>query len=145
MTREQQARLLLAKGYSCEQAIFGAFADALGMSTVGAMLMAPSRKERGTVCGAYRAGVLLISLLTNPKPSGKKRSKKRVQRAEEKEKQHEKTLAVQEEFTTLFINEFGTLDCKAIQSSREIGWAGMDNVVGTTVVLLERVLTKERP
>ena len=143
MTRERQARLLLAKGYSCEQAIFGAFSDLLGCSTVGAALMAPLRKDRGRTCSAYRAGVMLISNLTNPKPRGKKRSKKRVQRAEEK--QHEKTLAVQEEFTSLFMNEFGTLDCKAIQSSREIVWAGMDNVVGTTVVLLERVLTKERP
>ena len=145
MTRERQARLLLAKGYSCEQAIFGAFSDLLGCSTVGAALKAPPRKERGRTCGAYRAGVMLISILTHPKPCGKKRSKKRIQRAEEKEKQSQKAAEVEAEFRKLFITEFGVLDCKAIQSSREIGWAGMDNVVGTTVVLLERVLTKERP
>lgn len=143
MPRERQARLLLAKGYSCEQAIFGAFADLLGCSTVGAALMAPSRKERGRTCGAYTAGVLLISTLTTPKPSGKKRSKKRVQRAEEK--QQEKAAELEGAFRKLFLGEFGTLDCKQIQSVRETGWGGMDGVVGTTVRLLERVLTKERP
>jgi len=149
MTREQQARLLLAKGYSCEQAIFGAFADALGMSTVGAMLMAPSRKERGTVCGAYRAGVLLISLLTNPKPSGKKRSKKRVQRTDEKQeaKRRERTHAVQAKFTALFISKLGTLDCAEIKRKRETGWSGMDDVIGITARLVDQALdkAKEKP
>ena len=145
MTRERQARLLIAKGYSCEQAIFGAFSDLLGCSTVGAALMAPLRKDRGRTCGAYRAGVMLISILTNPKPGGKKRSKKRVQRAEEKEKRREKTLAVQEEFTSLFIKEFGALDCAEIKRKSETGWSGMDDVVGTTARLVERVLEKERP
>ena len=144
MTRERQARLLLAKGYSCEQAIFGAFADLLGCSSVGAALMAPPRKERGRTCGAYRAGVMLISNLTNPKPRGKKRSKKRVQRAEEKEKhqekRREKTLAVQEEFTSLFIKEFGALDCAEIKRKSETGWSGMDDVVGTTARLVDQAL-----
>jgi len=138
MTRERQARLLIAKGYSCEQAIFGAFSDLLGCSTVGAALMAPPRKERGRTCGAYRAGVMLISNLTNPKPRGKKRSKKRVQRAEEKHQ--ENTLAVQEEFTTLFIKEFGALDCAEIKRKSETGWSGMDDVVGITARLVDQAL-----
>lgn len=143
MSREQQARLLLAKGYSCEQAIFGAFAELLGVSIVGAVLKAPPRKERGETCGAYRAGVLLISTLTEPK--GNNRSKKRRQREKERlEQQRQKAAQMEERFRALFIGEFGTLDCKAIQSSREKGWGGMDSVVGTTVLLLERVL-KERP
>lgn len=147
MTRERQARLLIAKGYSCEQAVFGAFADLLGCSVVGAALLAPLRKERGRTCGAYRAGVLLISTLTEPK--GNNRLKKRGQKIKEKERlrkdqQRLKAAQMEDWFRALFIGEFGTLDCKAIQSSREKGWAGMDSVVGTTVLLLERVL-KERP
>ena len=145
MTRERQARLLIAKGYSCEQAIFGAFADVLGCSTVGAALMAPPRKERGRTCGAYRAGVMLIGTLTTPKPSGKKRSKKRVQRAEEKEKQSQKAAEVEAEFRKLFLTEFGVLDCAEIKRKRETGWSGMDDVVGITARLLERALAKERP
>ena len=141
MTREQQARLLIAKGYSCEQAIFGAFADLLGCSTVGAALLAPSRKERGQVCGAYRAALTLISFLSTPKPHGKKRSKKRAERAGEKEKQ--KAAEAEGKFRKLFLGEFGTLDCAEIKRVRETGWGGMDNVVGITVQLLERVLTKE--
>ena len=81
MTRERQARLLLAKGYSCEQAIFGAFSDLLGCSTVGAALMAPPRKERGRTCGAYRAGISLISVLSNHRSRGRKK----VQQEEEKQ------------------------------------------------------------
>ena len=145
MTRERQARFLLAKGYSCEQAIFGAFADLLGCSTVGAALKAPLRKERGRTCGAYRAGVMLISILTEPK--GNNRSKKRRQREKERERleqQRLKAAQIEDWFRALFISEFGTLDCKAIQRTREKGWGGMDSVVGTTVLLLERVL-KERP
>ena len=147
MTRERQARLLLAKGYSCEQAIFGAFAELLGCSTVGAALLAPSRKERRGTCGAYRAGVLLISTLTEPK--GNNRLKKRGQKIEEKERlrkdqQRQKAAQMEERFRALFIGEFGTLDCMSIRASREKGWGGMDSVVGTTVLLLERVL-KERP
>ena len=145
MTRERQARLLIAKGYSCEQAIFGAFSDLLGCSTVGAALMAPLRKDRGRTCGAYRAGVMLISILTNPKPGGKKRSKKRVQRAEEKEKQNQKAAAIETEFRKIFLNEFGALDCVEIKRKSETGWSGMDDVVGTTARLVERVLEKERP
>jgi len=140
MTREQQARLLLAKGYSCEQAIFGAFSDLLGCSTVGAALMAPPRKERGRTCGAYRAGVMLISILTNPKPGGKKRSKKRVQRAEEKEKQNQKAAAIETEFRKIFLNEFGALDCAEIKRKSETGWSGMDDVVGTTARLVDQAL-----
>ena len=51
---------------------------------------------------------------------------------------------MEERFRALFIGEFGTLDCMSIRASREKGWGGMDSVVGTTVLLLERVL-KERP
>ena len=140
MTRERQARLLIAKGYSCEQAIFGAFADVLGCSTVGAALMAPLRKERGRTCGAYRAGVMLISNLTNPKPRGKKRSKKRVQRAEEKEKQNQKAAAAETEFRKVFLGEFGTLDCAEIKRKSETGWSGMDDVVGITARLVDQAL-----
>jgi len=140
MTRERQARFLLAKGYSCEQAIFGAFADLLGCSSVGAALMAPPRKERGRTCGAYRAGVMLISILTNPKPGGKKRSKKRVQRAEEKEKQNQKAAAIETEFRKIFLNEFGALDCAEIKRKSETGWSGMDDVVGTTARLVDQAL-----
>jgi len=106
--------------------------------------MAPPRKERGRTCGAYRAGVLLISILTTPKSHGKKRSKKRVQRAEEKEKLNQKAAEVEAEFRKLFITEFGVLDCAEIKRKRETGWSGMDDVVGITARLLERVL-KERP
>jgi len=140
MTRERQARLLIAKGYSCEQAIFGAFSDLLGCSSVGAALMAPPRKERGRTCGAYRAGVMLISILTNPKPGGKKRSKKRVQRAEEKEKQNQKAAAIETEFRKIFLNEFGALDCAEIKRKSETGWSGMDDVVGTTARLVDQAL-----
>ena len=98
---------------------------------------------------AYRAGVLLISLLTNPKPSGKKRSKKRVQRTDEKQeaKRRERTHAVQAKFTALFISKFGTLDCAEIKRKRETGWSGMDDVIGITARLVDQALdkAKEKP
>lgn len=145
MTHERQARLLFAKGYSCEQAVYGAFADVLGMSTVGAMLMAPPRKERGPVCGAYRAGLSLISILTNPELSEKKRPEKRVERAADE--QQEKTAAAQAEFRILFLGALSTLDCAQIKRNQETGWSGMDDVIGITVRLVERVLgrAQEKP
>ena len=142
MTREQQARILLAKGYSCEQAIFGAFADLLGCSTIDAALMAPSRKERGRTCGAYTAGELLIGRAYGSE--GREPQLRRAWQEKRQEQRRQKAAAAEDEFRTLFIGKFGTLDCKAIQGSREKGWGGMDGVVGVTVQLLERVLEKER-
>ena len=141
MTRERQARLLIAKGYSCEQAIFGAFADLLGCSTVGAALMAPSRKERGRVCGAYTAGVLLIRAIYSP--ADRKQVKKRDEQRQEQRQQ--KAAEIEDEFRTLFLANFGTLDCADIKKGREKSRTGMDDVVGATARLLERVLEKERP
>ena len=141
MTREQQARLLIAKGYSCEQAIFGAFADLLGCSTVGAALMAPSRKERGRTCGAYTAGVLLIRAIYSP--ADRKQVKKRDEQRQEQRRQ--KAATAEAEFSALFTSLFGTLGCADIRKGREKGRTGMDDVVGATARLLERVLDKERP
>lgn len=141
MTRERQARLLIAKGYSCEQAIFGAFSDLLGCSTVGAVLKAPSRKERRGTCGAYRAGVLLIRAVYSA-PERQPVKKRDEQRQEQRQ---QKVAEIEDEFRTLFLANFGTLDCAEIKKSREKGRTGMDDVVGATARLLERVFDKERP
>ena len=52
-----------AAGNSCEQAVFAAYAGEMGLSMVGALQAAPRRKDRGTNCGAYRAGVAVLSKL----------------------------------------------------------------------------------
>ena len=135
MTRERQARLLIAKGYSCEQAVFGAFADLLGCSTVGAALLAPSRKERGKVCGAYKAGVLLIRAVYSA-PERQPVKKRDEQRREQR---RQKAATAEAEFSALFTSLFGTLDCADIKKGREKGRTGMDDVVGATARLLERV------
>ena len=120
MTRERQARLLIAKGYSCEQAIFGAFADLLGCSTVGAALMAPQRKDRGRTCGAYTAGVMLIRRVYG-QPERQPIKKRDEQRQEQRRK---KAVEIEEEFRKLFLANFGTLDCAEIK--RAVKKAGLE-------------------
>lgn len=137
MTHERQARLYFASGYSCEQAVFGAFADVLGLSPAAAKLKAPSRKERGTVCGAYKAGVLVIRTLYSPQRGNRAHGRKKEQEGANQRKGEEQALA---QFKRLFMVYFGTTDCEAISTSREKGWSGADDVVGITARLVDRVL-----
>lgn len=103
--------------------------------------MAPSRKERGKVCGAYKAGVLLIRAVYSA-PERQPVKKRDEQRQEQRQ---QKVAEIEDEFRTVFLANFGILDCAEIKKGREKGRTGMDDVVGATARLLERMLDKERP
>ena len=62
MTYSRQAMLFYANGCSREQSIFGAFAEAMGLSPVRAMQTAPRRSERRGQCGALSAACKVLSM-----------------------------------------------------------------------------------
>jgi C_GCAxxG_C_C family probable redox protein len=81
MSKADVAISLFGKGYSCSQAVFGAFAEGLGMDIATAMKV--SDGFRGgmcmtDVCGAFSGGLMAIGLKYGRTeagdPEGKKRS-----------------------------------------------------------------------
>ena len=63
----QAAGAYYAAGNSCEQAVFAAYAGEMGLSVVKAQQEAPKRKERGALCGGYKAGIAVLLRLISLK------------------------------------------------------------------------------
>lgn len=114
-SREKTAELYFAAGLNCEQAIFAAFADVLGMSLVAAQQKAPLRKQRGPMCGAYIAGVAVLTRLFE----GERESPS-------------------DAFKERFIREFGSLECARIREGRK----DCLDVIGRTARLLDEIITQ---
>ena len=121
---EYQARLNYATGYSCEQAVFAAFASDMGLSMVGALQRAPRHVMRGSsgglggheTCGAYRSGVAVLEAI------GANRATRSGEDAVI-------------EFRRLFEEQFGSVECGRIRMGRK----DCLDVIGMTVRILERV------
>lgn len=113
MNHEKQAQIYHASGYSCEQAVFGAYAGELGISHVMAMQQAPRRRDRGATCGAYTSGKRLLERL---RPE-----------------------AV-DEFTKLFTALNGSTDCYRLQQAHRRGWAGCTDVLAAVTCLIDALL-----
>ena len=120
MTHSRQALLLYANGCSCEQSIFGAFADVLGVSPVRAMQMAPRRSQRGSECGAMRAATLLLEMTS----------------AGEKMEGGATTASVT--LIKQFLERWGTTNCKSIQEQN--GRCGCDKVIAMTAAMVEKMI-----
>ena len=121
MTHSRQALLLYANGCSCEQSIFGAFADVLGVSPVRAMQMAPRRSQRGSECGAMRAASLFLEMIY------------------EGIDQEEEAAA---RLRKLYLKTWGITDCKSIKA--KTGRWGCDEVIVTTTAMVEGILLDQR-
>lgn len=117
MTHSRQALLLYANGCSCEQSIFGAFADVLGVSPVRAMQMAPRRSQRGSECGAMRAATLFLAMIYE----GIDQEAKAAARLKR-----------------VYLKTWGTTDCKSIKA--KTGRQGCDEVIMTTAAMVEEML-----
>ena len=113
MNHEKQALIYHASGYSCEQAVFGAYADEMGFSHVMAMQEAPRRRDRGTTCGAYISGKRLLER-RNPE-------------------------AV-DEFTDRFTAFSGSTDCDRLRQAHTRGWAGCGDVICAVTRIIDELI-----
>lgn len=69
MNHESTARINHRSGYNCAQSVTAAFADELHLSPITASKAAPKPRSAGGKCGAYLAGLALLSEL-NPEAMG---------------------------------------------------------------------------
>ena len=122
MSHERLARLYYASGYSCEQAVFGAFARELGLSPVKAMQMAPKRKERTEVCGAMVSGIAVLKMM------------------EDGEGSREASAARLAEFRRRFVERHGTAVCEKLRSAHSKERNGCDDIIGAAAWLIERMI-----
>ena len=115
----QSARAYYAAGNSCEQAVFAAFAGEMGLSLVGALQAAPRTKDRGSFCGAYRAGAAVLSKLLRAGASD----------------------AALNEYRRSFLAAFGSAGCAQIKAGRR----DCLGVVEETARLVDTLIEKYGP
>ena len=121
MTHSRQAMLFYANGCSCEQSIFGAFADVLGVSPVRAMQMAPRRSQRGSECGAMRAATLSLEMICEG---------------------IDQEVEAAARLRRLYLETWGTTDCKSIRAKTDR--RGCDGVIAMTAAMVEGILLDQR-
>lgn len=125
MTHSRQAMLFYANGCSCEQSIFGAFAEAMGLSPVRAMQTAPRRSERRGQCGALSAACKVLCLIYARDPCAEG----------ELGGEADEAAAM---LCRLYLERWGTADCAAIQS--RLARRGCDEAIAITAAMVERLL-----
>lgn len=147
----QAAGAYYAAGNSCEQAVFAPFSNLLGLSMVGALQAAPRRKERGALCGAYRAGVAVLSKLVQVRDQSTKQDdgvcSSQAKAQEGGDEKNEKPVddnpeassdEIKKDFTECFLKEFGSLECQEIQTGRK----DCLDVITTTARLVDAVIKR---
>lgn len=131
MNRSRQAQLNYASGYSCEQAIFTAFAGEMGLSLVGAQQKAPKVKDRGTRCGAVTAALRVLENIQH--------TDRDVHEAQEPGSAEISPAKL--EFGRAFLARYGTMECKELHGLRT-GLSDCLDVIGFAAKLLETLIEK---
>lgn len=147
----QAAGAYYAAGNSCEQAVFAAYAGEMGLSMVGALQAAPRRKDRGTNCGAYRAGVAVLSKLVQVRDQSTKQDDEKnvvdgqsvddeagVDAKPVDDKPEADGDEIKKDFRELFEEVFGSLECAEIQTGRK----DCLDVITTTARIVDQVLSR---
>lgn len=82
MTKQDHAADAFAKGYSCTQAVLGAFANDLGMDRDTAIRVAAGfgggLGRQGHVCGAVTGAIMVLGLSSGPANPGDQAAKERI-------------------------------------------------------------------
>ena len=150
----QAAGAYYAAGNSCEQAVFAAYAGEMGLSVVKAQQEAPRRKDRGALCGAYTAGKAVLERLFNAttleqplEPDDGTRNdvdggdgmcSSPAQVAEEGDTKGKKSESMMDDFMSMFLAEFGSIDCLPIEEGRK----DCLGVITMTARIIEQVIDK---
>ena len=130
----QAAGAYFAARNSCEQAVFAAFAGEMGLSVVKAQQEAPRRKERGALCGGYRAALSVLSRLISLKAihDGDQALAGGDQAQTVGDTEPNQDREVEADFTECFLKEFGSLKCAEIQAGRK---DCLDVITGTARIV----------
>ena len=136
----QAAGAYFAAGNSCEQAVFAAFAGEMGLSVVKAQQEASRRKERGALCGGYRAALSVLSRLISLKAihDGDQALAGGDQAQTVGDTEPNQDREVEADFTECFLKEFGSLDCADIQAGRK----DCLDAITTTARIVDQVLSR---
>ncbi len=123
MSREKQARSYHAKGYSCSQAVYSAYADLLGIKESEAKrISSPWAGGAKVRCGGVYSALQIID---------------KIFQDDEKEKTR-----VLEEFKNRYIKENGSLDCRELMRFRAKNGKSCRDYVGSAAAILEELCQK---
>ena len=145
--KSRQAKLYYATGYSCEQAILSTFAEELGLSLTTATLSAPSVRTRGMGCGAFISGVAVLERME--KMRGQADEASQVERpavhgaemSQDEQQRVEADTPAIDEFRRLFLEQYGSINCKDIMGRHRRVRDCLD-VIGWTAGAVEMLIEK---